>query len=106
MKKIVAHYLYWLNEKTGTRCTAGVAFYSQTHDEYRLKIDFFPETQFYLKPIGLYGNKVTYRAEVAHKKHGRFIGRRSIGMGILTKETTNEIHLELGPFTNKLILSL
>ena len=106
MTKIVAHYLHWLNDKTNTRHTAGVAFYSQTYDEYRLKIDCFPETQFYLKPIGLYGNKVNYRAEVAQKKHGRFIGRRPIGVGLLCKETQNEIHIELGPFTNKLILSL
>ena len=106
MDKIAAHYLQWENERTGKRYAAGVAFYSDKYDEYRLKVDCFPESQFYLKTIGLHSEQVDYRAEIVSKKNGKFAGRRSIGVGYLNKETKNEIHIELGPFTNKLILNL
>ena len=46
MDKIAAHFLQWENERTGKRCPAGVAFYSDKYDEFRLKIDCFPENQF------------------------------------------------------------
>lgn len=106
MEKPTTHQLYWVNEITGKKSPAGVAFYCDKYDEYRLKIDCFPEVQFYLKTVGLHGNQVDYRAEVANKKNGKFLRRRPIGVGLLTKATVNEINIELGPFTNKLILAL
>ena len=106
MERIETHSLQWENERTGKRHGAGVAFYSEQYDEYRLKIDCFPESQFYLKTIGLHANQVDYRAEIVNKRSGKFAGRRSIGTGYLNKETQNEIHIELGPFSNKLILQL
>ena len=106
MKETTTHTLVWENQLTGKRYLAGVAFYSEEYDEYRLKIDCFSQNRFYLKTIGLYADKVHYRAEVVLKKRGQFVARKSIGVGLLTKETKNEVHIELGPFSNKLILKL
>ncbi|MCY4524683.1 MAG: hypothetical protein OXB84_08095, partial [Halobacteriovoraceae bacterium] len=61
---------------------------------------------FYLKTIGLRNKQVDYRAEVVSKKNGKFAGRRSIGTGYFNADTENEIHIELAPFSNKLILNL
>ena len=106
MEKIETHQLYWINEKTGGKFAAGVAFYLEKYDEYRLKIDYFPESQLYLKTVGLHANQIDYRAEIVHTRQSKFIGRRPVGTGYLNRETKNEIHIELGPFSNKLILEL
>ena len=103
--KTQTHYLWWLNPQSGKRHNAGVAFFSDEFSEFRLKLDCFPQNQFYLKAIGAQDQRVEYRAEIVQKRQGKFVGRRPVGIGYSNQEGS-EVHIELRPFTNLLVLDL
>jgi hypothetical protein len=110
-KKSEVISLWWMDQKTNTRQKAGVAFYEDKYGEYRLKIDFISAMQdrpshIYLKAVGSENNKVLYRAEALVKKNSREVARFSVGEGYSSKETYNEIFVNLGPFEKTLVLTL
>lgn len=105
MEKIVTHRLYWVDEKNDERQAAGVAFYSDSYGEFRLKIDFFPEHKIYLRTIGSCNGQVNYQAEVVSKQ-GKGFCRRVVGRGFINNRTKSSIHVDLFPFSKELVLDL
>jgi hypothetical protein len=63
-------------------------------------------SHIYLKAVGSENNKVLYRAEALVKKNSREVARFSVGEGYSSKETYNEIFVNLGPFEKTLVLTL
>lgn len=111
-EKAEKFYLWWKDRNSDHRLPAGVAFYEEKYGEYRLKIDFLQalqdkkDHQFYLKPIGSVENRLLFRAEAVLKKDGKYAGRRTIGEGVCSKETNNEVYVDFGPFERLLVLTL
>lgn len=104
-EKTETFYLSWLDSKKGTRKPAGVAFFDSEFGDYRLKLDFFPETQYYLRSMGGDSVTVRYRLEVVHKsKEGKFQRRVPVGEG--SSFTSGEIRIAPFPFEKELILDL
>jgi len=98
-------YLLWLDDKCGRKYPAGVAFHDEKYGEYRLKIDALSdEKAYYLRPISSQDGTTIFRVEVVIKKNGRFSHRSEIGTGKSSKETNNDIYMDIGPFDRKLIL--
>lgn len=111
MTKAEKHYLWWLDRATGNRTMAGVAFFEEKYNEYRLKIDFLTAINdgpggFYLRVIGAIEDRVLYRAEAVRKVGGKFAGRFPIGDGYSSPEAGGEVHIQLGPFERTLLLTL
>ncbi len=105
MEKSETFYLSWLDPQKGTRKPAGVAFFDTEFGDYRLKLDFFPDNQYYLRCLGGDNNVVRYRLEVVHKnKEGRFMRRVPVGEGYATP--TNEVRIAPFPFEKELVLML
>lgn len=103
-------FLWWLERDTGKRHPAGVAFYRDIEGEYLLKIDFLKVlqekegTSLRLRPIGNVDDRLLFRAESVIRngsKPERFV----VGEGYTDQSTEGDIHIELGPFDRKLVLS-
>ena len=104
-EKAETFYLSWLDSKRGMRKPAGVAFFDSEFGDYRLKLDFFPETQYYLRSMGGDGVTNRYRLEVVHKnKEGKFQRRVPVGEGCSL--ASGDIRIEPFPFEKELILIL
>jgi hypothetical protein len=106
------YYLWWQSRETGRRLPAGIAFYDEKYNEYRLKIDYFQAilgdeaSPFYLKTVGKVDERVLYRAEAVVKRDGKFHSRRVVGEGYLSAETDGEVFIDFGPMEKTLVLSL
>ena len=93
--------LWWEDKQTGVRTHAGVAFYNEQFDEYRLKPDalFGDERQFYCRIESSLDESIRYRVEVVKRKMGRFWRRQKIGEGYShIEETGGDIYLEIPPY--------
>ncbi len=106
LNKSNTHYLWWLNEQSGKRLPAGVAFYEEEYGEYRLKLDALPEIQYYLKSVGAEGERIKFRVEVILKKNGKFAGRRAVGDGYAYPNQGPDIKVDIGPFCKTLTLTM
>jgi hypothetical protein len=103
--KTETFYLSWFDAKDGSRKPAGVAFFDDEFGDYRFKLDFFPDNQYYLRCLG--GDNVTtrYRLEVVHKnKDGKFLRRVPVGEGYAN--VLGEVHIRPFPFDRELVLTL
>ncbi len=96
--------LWWFEPDSKKLFPAGVAFHDEQFGEYRLKIDMFPENQYYLKPLNSTDNVVNYRVEVVIKKNGKFHQRKVVGIGQSGPDTNGDIVMTLGPYSKKLLL--
>ena len=96
--------LWWISPLNEKRQYAGVAFFDETYGEYRLRLDYEPETQLYLRPIGLINDKQLFKVEIVRKRNGKFFKRFPVGEGVLGKDTDGEVHMELGPYIKTLAL--
>ena len=98
-------YLSWLDTRKGSRKPAGVAFFDTEFGDYRFKLDFFPENQYYLRCMGAEGKAVRYRLEVVQKnKEGKFLRRLPVGEGTSNEE--GEVRIELFALDKELVLNL
>jgi hypothetical protein len=107
------YYLWWQSKDTGRRLPAGIAFFEEKFNEYRLKIDYLQailggekECPFYLRTIGQIDGRTLYRAEAVVKRDGKFHSRRVVGEGYLSAETDGEVYVDFGPMEKTLVLSL
>jgi hypothetical protein len=107
-KKPELFYLYWLDTFTGKRYRAGVAFFQELFNEYQLKLDVVTDGRpLYLKPSGSVDSRVNYRIEsVIKRRDGTFLRRVEIGLGYSDSNTDNEVIMDLGPFSRRLVLDL
>jgi len=102
-EKTETFYLWWCDSNRGTRKPAGVAFFDKEFGDYRFKLDFFPDNQYYLRCLG--GDSVTirYRLEVVHKnKEGKFLRRVPVGEGY--RNALGEVRIAPFPFEKELVL--
>ena len=105
-EKSETFYLSWFDPRTGSRKPAGVAFFDSEFGDYRLKLDFFPECQYYLRCLGGDGASVQYRLEVVHKnKDGKFLRRVPVGVGNVAPGN-NEVRIIPFPFEKELLMTL
>lgn len=96
--------LYWLCGQTGRKHPAGVAFFNEEQNDYRLKIDVMPEDKtLFLKAISSSDDVTYYRVEAAVKKAGRVVHRAEVGSGYAKKEDST-IYMDIGPFSRTLVL--
>ena len=98
--------LWWFDKQTNNNIPAGVAFYDEKFDEYRLKLDVHPETQYYLKVSGSQNGDINFRAEVVIKKDGKFHQRKVIGEGVCSKQTKGDVYIDFGPYSKTLVMGL
>lgn len=98
--------LWWFDKQTNNNIPAGVAFYDEKFDEYRLKLDVHPETQYYLKVSGSQNGDINFRAEVVIKKDGKFHQRKIVGEGVSSKQTMGDVYIDFGPYSKKLVMGL
>lgn len=104
-KKPETCYLWWLDAKHGTRSPAGVAFFDDQFGDYRFKIDFFPDNQYYLRCMGGEAGRVQYRLEVIHKnKEGKFLRRVPVGEGY--SDPNGDVRIRVFPLDKELVLVL
>ena len=104
-EKTETYYLWWVDPNRGTRNPAGVAFFDNEFGDYRLKLDFLPENQYYLRCIGGSTERVQYRLEVVHKnKEGKFLRRVPVGEG--SSVPNGDIQIRVFPFDKELVLTL
>ncbi|MBK24510.1 MAG: hypothetical protein CME70_11000 [Halobacteriovorax sp.] len=96
--------LYWFEPQSNKYFPAGVAFHDEQFGEYRLKIDMYPDNQYYLKALNSTDETVSYRVEVVVKKNGKFHQRKVVGEGYSSSQTNGDIIMSLGPYTKKLLL--
>ena len=107
VKNSKAAYLWWEDKASGVRTHAGVAFYNEKFNEYRLIPDslFGNKCQFYCKAIGAKDQGIRYRVEVVKTKRGNFWYRQKVGEGYSHVTNTNgEIHLEIPPYSSGSLL--
>lgn len=97
-------YLYWKDESTQKQISAGVAFFQEEYGEYRLKVDVMQGAQIFLRPVKNNNGSTFYRVELAIKKNDKFSHRSAIGSGISSERTQNDVEMEIGPYTKKLVL--
>ena len=97
--------LWWFDTDEKSYDPAGVAFYDEKFGEYRLKIDITPETCYYLKPITGNEKETTYRIEVVIKSNGKFKFRRPVGKGYNDATKSNDVVIQLGPYSKLLVMS-
>lgn len=98
-------YLWWFDATKGTRKPAGVAFFDNNFGDYRFKLDFLPENQYYLRCIGGSTERVEYRLEAIHKnKEGKFLRRVPIGEG--SSMPNGDVRITVFPLDKELILVL
>jgi hypothetical protein len=111
-EKAEIYQLWWMSRETGHRIHAGIAFYDDRYNEYRLKIDFLQalmgdeDARFYLRPVGKIDDRIYYRVETIVKKNGKFHARRLVGEGYSSTDTENEVYLDFGPVEKILVVSL
>ena len=102
-EKTETFYLWWIDAQKGSRKPAGVAFFDNEFGDYRFKLDFFPENQYYLRCLGGDNLTVRYRLEVVHKnKEGKFLRRVPVGDGYCN--ALGEVHISPFPFEKELVL--
>jgi len=98
--------LWWFDTETKKNMSAGVAFYDEKFGEYRLKIDVYPETQYYAKAISLQSDLALYRMEVVIKKDGKFYQRKTVGEGHSSPNTNGDIFFDFGPHKKLLVMGM
>ena len=103
-QKNETYQLYWCEPQSNKHFPAGVAFHDEQFGEYRLKIDMYPDNQYYLKALNSTDETVNYRVEVVIKKNGKFHQRKVVGEGYSSSQTDGDIIMSLGPYTKKLLL--
>lgn len=104
VKQVKPFLLWWFDKQTNRNLPAGVAFYDEKFDEYRLKLDIHPDNQYYLKTSGSQNGIIQYRVEVVIKKDGKFHQRKIVGEGISSKATKGDVYIDLGPYSKTLIM--
>ena len=98
--------LYWLCGQTGRKQPAGVAFFNEEQNDYRLKIDVMPEDKtLFLKATSMSDDVTYYRVEAAVRKAGRVVHRTEVGSGYAKKDDST-IYMDIGPFSRTLVLEL
>ena len=105
-QKAEPHYLWWEDRENQSNLAAGVAFWDDEFGEFRLKIDIFPGQNYYLRTVGSANGRPIYRAEVAVKKNGRFVARRAVGEGKILDQYPEQIFINFGPFSKRLVMVL
>ena len=95
--------LFWQNPETGENQPAGDAYYVEDYGDFRLKIDCFPESKFYLNPVKSEDGETSYRVVVIINRHSRFSTKKVVGSGVLNDD---KIIMELAPFSKALVLDL
>lgn len=99
------HALYWLDNDSGQKIPAGVAFFNSIEGDYRLKVDTFcNDKQVYLKPVSMEEGVINFRVEaLSHRRSGPSI-RNDIGTGHAAVRDGYPIYLDIGPFSRTLVL--
>ena len=95
-------HLWWENKETGVRTYAGIAFYNERFNEYRLKLDALGDKQpFYCRTEGFVDEAIRYRVEVVKRRQGQFWRRQKVGEGYSHAiETEGNILLEIPPYNS------
>ncbi|MCB0308580.1 MAG: hypothetical protein KDD48_04355 [Bdellovibrionales bacterium] len=93
--------LRWRDKDGSGETDAGVAFYEDNFNEYRLKVDMFPQSRrFYVKPVSVENGNVNYRVEmIDRKQNGK---RKTVGTGSPT--FTGSIRMSIPPYSQVLVL--
>jgi hypothetical protein len=104
-EKVKCHRLYWLCGQSGRRYPAGVAFYNELKNDYRLCVDTFCENKVvFLKPISMTDGVINFRVESAVRKNGAVLHRAEIGIGHASVDDAFPIYMDIGPYDRTLVL--
>ena len=99
------HYVWWKDGATAASLLAGTALYDGSSGEYEIRLDFFPDHAYRLRPIGTREGAIEYRMETLPKGRGTVSGTgRSVGIGIFRPKKENKIFITAGPFCKRLVL--
>jgi hypothetical protein len=100
------HRLFWVCDQSGRKFPAGVAFYNEGKGDYRLCVDAFCESKaFFLRPVSMADEMITFRVESAVRKaEGGLHKRREIGSGRANAENPFPVVMEIGPYDRVLVL--
>ncbi|MBF0298163.1 MAG: hypothetical protein HQK51_05550 [Oligoflexia bacterium] len=99
-------YLWW-EDRLSVRYPAGVSFFNSAYNEYRLKIDAFPNSRYFLRVITVQNGNTVFRLESFMKDdENNYINRRLIGKGFINPRNNNEIVINSFPFEKRIILVL
>lgn len=97
------YVLYWLSKSRNKRMPAGVAFYDEQFGEFRFRLDFFPNTDLYLKATAYTDAGTRYRLEIVKKgSNGKFLRRLPVGSAY--ESENGETIIEAFPFERSLVL--
>ncbi len=99
-------YLYWENQFTQKRHSAGIAFFHKEKCYYNIKIDLFAKKHLQLRSIWATDNVIRYRLEVVRRPpNNKQEMRHLVGEGVSLKiNGFNEIAVDIPPFEQKLVL--
>lgn len=99
------NYVWWYDPQSGERDLAGVASYIENSGNYRLTLNFFPDTQYKIQAIG-YENKISHYRIVSFQKNNNSKRVRQFkqGTGFLD-QVSGEILIKTAPFNKYLILT-
>lgn len=97
--------LIWIDSQTGETFHAGVAFYNNAFNEYRLILDA-PRTVLYLRPHEVNNGKILYLVYALIENNGKFSHRVEVGNGYSSDETENHIYMKIGRYSNQRLVLL
>lgn len=96
--------LWWHCPISQSREKAGVAFYDDRSGDYRVYLNFFPDSRYLLRCMGGSSECLKYRF-LSCPKNGGGMKRYQQGEGLFVRPA-GEIVIQTAPFSKLLILSL
>ena len=103
------HKLWWLDDSSGERINAGVAFFDEKNGYFALRLNLFPTSKawgFTLKPILFTVENTKYALERNAYRQNGSIRHTRVGTGSKSSLTGGDIHISFGPFYKKLVLDM
>lgn len=92
--------LIWIDSQSGEIFHAGVAFYNEVFNEYRLILDA-PRTVLYLRPHEVRNGKILYLVQALVENKGKFSHRVVVGNGYSSVEPNENIYMKIGRYSNQ-----
>lgn len=98
--------LFWLCPLSGKKTAAGLAFFNETHGDYRLKVDAFRDGKpVFLKITAMSDGVIRYRVEkLGRRKALNGPQRTEIGRGYSDADGSYPIRMEIGPYSKLLVM--